>query len=48
MSQKNMRVLRRGSKKHNLPLSSIKKAFNGLTANEKAKFLKVAKIDIYE
>lgn len=48
MSGKNMRILRRGSEKHHLPLNAIKSAFNGLTSKEKAEFLKVAKMDVYE
>lgn len=48
MSGKNMRILRKGAKKHGLPLNAIKTAFNSLPTKEKTKFLKVAKIDIYE
>lgn len=47
MSQKNMRVLRRGADKHHLPLNALKTAFNHLNTNERADFLKSARIDIY-
>lgn len=48
MSQKNMRVLRRGSDKYHLPLTALKTAFNHLNAQQKTAFLKVARIDVDE
>lgn len=47
MSQKNMKLLRRGATKFKLPYGLLKKGFKGLGEGEKKKFLKVARMIDY-
>ena len=47
MSQKNMKLLRRGAKKFKLPYESLKSSFKSLDTKQKGNFLKVARMIDY-
>jgi hypothetical protein len=46
MSGKNMKLLRKGAKKFQLPYKGLKSAFKKLDNDQKAKFKKQAKVSL--